>query len=75
MTEKEILKYAKDGEKLCRGADIVDENLYREFGVKRGLRDINGHGVLTGVTNISKIISSEIIDGQEIACDGQRFWI
>ena len=74
MTEKELLKYAKDGEKLCRGCDVVDENLYSEFGVKRGLRDINGHGVLTGVTNISKIISSEIVDGQEIQCDGQLWY-
>ncbi len=74
MTEREMLQYMLNGEVLCRGVDVVDPKLYDEYGVKRGLRDLNGHGVLTGVTNISKVVSSKIIDGQEIFCDGELWY-
>ena len=65
MTEKDVLEYVKKGEQLSRSVDGVDVAIYDQFGVKRGLRDLDGHGVLTGVTNISKIISSKEVDGQE----------
>ncbi len=74
MTERELLQYMLNGEVLCRGVDVVDLKLYDEYGVKRGLRDLNGHGVLTGVTNISKVVSSKIIDGQEVFCDGELWY-
>lgn len=74
MTERELLQYMLNGEVLCRGVDVVDPRLYDEYGVKRGLRDLNGHGVLTGVTNISKVVSSKIIDGQEVFCDGELWY-
>ena len=74
MTKKEMLAYMDNAEAKCRGVDVVDEGLYDKFGVKRGLRDINGHGVLTGVTNISKIVSSKMVDGKEIHCDGELWY-
>ena len=74
MTKKEMLAYMDNAEVKCRGVDVVDEGLYDKFGVKRGLRDINGHGVLTGVTNISKIVSSKMVDGKEIHCDGELWY-
>ena len=40
---------------LCENNDSINKNLYSEYGVKRGLRDENGQGVLTGLTNISDI--------------------
>ena len=42
-----------------------------EYGVKRGLRDENGQGVLTGLTNISDIKAFEYRDGQKRPCDGE----
>ena len=42
---------------LCRSNSRIDPALYRKYDVKRGLRDINGQGVLAGLTNISDIIS------------------
>ena len=69
-----VSEYAARQEAICRRADEVDETLYEEYGVKRGLRDKNGKGVLTGVTNISKIISSQIVDGKEVPCDGQLWY-
>ena len=69
-----VKEYSKLYEPICRKADEVDENLYEQYGVKRGLRDKNGKGVLTGVTNISKIVSSKIEDGKEIQIDGQLWY-
>ena len=74
MTEKDILEYVKKGEQLSRSVDGVDVAIYDQYGVKRGLRDLDGHGVLTGVTNISKIISSKEVDGQEIHVDGELWY-
>ena len=52
----------------------IDPNLYDRYDVKRGLRDINGIGVLTGLTVISEIASSEVVDGKEHPCDGRLFY-
>lgn len=74
MTEQELLEYMNQGEALCRSVDVVDPKLYDEYGVKRGLRDLNGHGVLTGVTNISRVVSSKMIDDVEVFCDGELWY-
>ena len=74
MNEKEMLEYMKKGAVLCQDEDVVDSSLYDKYGVKRGLRDLNGHGVLTGVTNISKVVSSKMIDGEEVFCDGELWY-
>ncbi|MBQ6385347.1 MAG: citrate/2-methylcitrate synthase [Lachnospiraceae bacterium] len=54
--------------------DTISDELYREFDVKRGLRDLNGKGVLTGLTNISEIISFNEEDGQRVPCDGELWY-
>ena len=69
-----VKEFAKLYEPICRQADEVNEDLYEQYGVKRGLRDKNGKGVLTGVTNISKIVSSKIVDGKEIQIDGELWY-
>jgi citrate synthase len=43
MNEKEMLEYMKKGAVLCQDEDVVDSSLYDKYGVKRGLRDLNGH--------------------------------
>ena len=68
---RNVKKFAREHETVCRHADSVRVGLYDELGVKRGLRDKNGRGVLTGVTNISEIIASKEEDGVRIPCDGQ----
>ena len=52
----------------------IDKELYEKFGVKRGLRDKEGVGVLAGLTNISNIQSSKIVDGKKVPCEGQLFY-
>lgn len=58
---------------LCTQEKINPE-LYTKYDVKRGLRDLNGKGVLTGLTEISEIISSKIVDGQSVPCDGELYY-
>lgn len=66
--------YTAQKEQLCFGNDMIAPRLYDEYGVKKGLRDANGNGVLAGLTNISKIISSKIVDGKKTPCDGQLWY-
>ena len=72
--DKSVKKFAREHESVCRHADSVRVGLYDELGVKRGLRDKNGRGVLTGVTNISEIIASKEEDGIRVPCDGQLWY-
>jgi len=60
--------------KLCVEKDIVDPELFTKYEVKRGLRDLNGKGVLTGLTDISEICSSRIVDGKSVPCDGKLYY-
>lgn len=73
MTDK-MIEYAKNQEEICRKNDTIALRLYDEYGVNRGLRDENGNGVLTGLTNISKIVSSKIVDGKKVQCDGELWY-
>lgn len=66
--------YLARQESICRKNDSIDLRLYDEYGVNRGLRDEHGKGVLTGLTKISKIVSSKNIDGKKISCDGELWY-
>ena len=71
----EMMKtYTERYSKICIDNNQIDASLFDEFGVKRGLRDKNGKGVLSGITNISLIKSSEEKDGKTIPCDGQLYY-
>lgn len=59
---------------LCRKTDVVDSSVFDELGVKRGLRDKNGKGVVAGITHISKIIPKVVVDGVEKPCEGQLYY-
>jgi len=58
----------------CRQADLIDNELYIKNDVKRGLRDLNGKGVLAGLTNISDVVAKEKIDGKEIPVHGRLYY-
>ena len=47
-----LYEYAEAKKELCIKNDSINPVLYKEHNVKRGLRDINGKGVVTGLTNI-----------------------
>ncbi len=52
----------------------IDPSLYIEHKVNRGLRDLNGKGVLTGLTEISDIISKRNVDGEAVPCAGELYY-
>ncbi len=54
----------------CADAGKIDQNLYQTFDVKRGLRDKDGTGVLTGLTEISEVNGFEIVNGVRRPIDG-----
>lgn len=68
---QEFIDYMKRQAVLCEKNDSISKNLYAEYGVKRGLRDEKGQGVLTGLTNISDIKAFEYRDGQKCPCEGE----
>ena len=59
---------------LCVENSSIDPSLYSVHNVKRGLRDLDGKGVVTGLTEISTINSSKIVDGQSQPCEGELFY-
>ena len=72
--EEKIQEFTNKYTKVCQDNNGIDVNLFAEYGVKRGLRDMNGKGVLSGLTNISLIKSSVEIDGNSVPCDGQLYY-
>lgn len=59
---------------LCIENGYINPELYGKYEVKRGLRDINGKGVLTGLTEIAEVKSYTIEDNDMIPCEGQLFY-
>lgn len=70
----DILNYARDKELLCTKNNQIEPELYSKYDVKLGLRDKQGNGVLTGLTNISKIKSFTTENGVDIPCDGKLWY-
>lgn len=66
----EILKLTKMSEK----AGTIDTELFTKYEVKRGLRDLNGKGVLAGLTNISDVRANKLVDGELIPAHGRLFY-
>ena len=66
----EIIKLADK----CYEKSIIDNELFVQYDVKRGLRDLNGRGVLTGLTHISDVRANKIVDGEQIPLPGELFY-
>ncbi|MCR5032866.1 MAG: citrate/2-methylcitrate synthase [Lachnospiraceae bacterium] len=72
--QKELMDYAEKMVPVCEKNDVISDELFKEYGVNRGLRDLNGKGVLTGLTNISEILSFEEKKGKRVPIDGQLWY-
>lgn len=66
----ELIRLAK----LSEEADIIDTALFTKYDVKRGLRDLNGKGVLAGLTTISDVRATEVVNGQSVPAHGRLFY-
>ena len=79
--ENEIVNIGEEEDKLiaelydsCLKEGTIDLSLYFEYDVKRGLRDINGKGVLAGLTEISDVVSYDVNGGKKIPCNGRLYY-
>ena len=59
---------------LCDKNNAIDKELYSKYEVKRGLRDVNGKGVLAGLTNVSDVCAKKIVNGEEVPCAGNLYY-
>ena len=67
----EIIKYSE----LCKKNSYIEPELFTKYQVNRGLRDLDGNGVLTGLTDISEIIAYTYDDnGKRIPQKGELFY-
>ena len=58
----------------CEKNNAIDKELYTKYEVKRGLRDLNGKGVLAGLTNISDVCASKVVNGETVPCAGNLYY-
>ncbi|MBQ7434034.1 MAG: citrate synthase [Lachnospiraceae bacterium] len=70
----DLKSYSIQQEEMCRRNDYIDPAEYPNHNVKRGLRDVNGVGVVAGLTQISKIVSFDTSNGERIPCEGQLWY-
>lgn len=74
MAKISISNYANSQSELCKKNDYIDPELYRKYDVNSGLRDVNGKGVITGLTNISQVLAFRDIDGVKTPIDGELWY-
>lgn len=60
--------------KKCEENNEIEKELYIKYEVKRGLRDLNGKGVLAGLTNVSDVRAKKIVNGEEVPCEGNLYY-
>lgn len=58
----------------CMRSGAIDQNLYLEYDVKRGLRDSGGKGVLTGLTEISDVVATKQVNGRSYPVEGELYY-
>lgn len=74
MKKTNLKEYATTKKAMCIEHDAISEELYQKYSVNRGLRDVNGKGVLTGLTNISQVLAFKDIDGVKTPVDGELWY-
>ncbi len=75
MNYSEITPYIKELASISDESNHIEPEMYAQHDVKRGLRDINGNGVVAGLTEVSRIKAKDRdANGNEIPCEGQLFY-
>ncbi|MCQ2070613.1 MAG: citrate synthase [archaeon] len=64
-------EYYKEKAKICEAHSEIPLDLYAKFDVKKGLRDSDGKGVITGITNISKVDGFATVNGVRVPIEGR----
>ena len=71
LTNREITEQISGLSELCVANSTIDQKLYDSQHVFRGLRDLQGNGVVTGLTEISTVTSFANVNGEKVPCDGE----
>ncbi len=72
--KKQLALYLEEQSEQVRNHNNIPAEDYRKFDVKRGLRDLDGRGVVTGLTNISAVNAVKEVNGERIPIDGQLWY-
>ena len=67
-------KWLKTQARKVRPVDWIDPALYRKYGVKRGLRNDNGTGVLVGLTTIGNVHGYVMNEGEKQPIPGELYY-
>ena len=59
---------------VSEATSTIDSTLFDKYEVKRGLRDLDGRGVLTGLTEISEIVAYTVVDREMVPCEGELYY-
>ena len=59
---------------VSEASATIDSTLFSKYEVKRGLRDLDGQGVLTGLTEISEIVAYTMVDRELVPCEGELYY-
>ncbi len=70
----EVTPYIRDLAERCQKDGAIDSELYKKYEVNRGLRDLSGKGVLTGLTEVSEINSFKETPEGRIPCEGELYY-
>lgn len=75
MQEKQISReFLYELAQKCETINYIDPELFTKYSVKRGLRDLDGRGVLVGLTDIGEVHSYIVDDGEMIPIPGQLYY-
>ncbi len=75
MNYSEITPYIKELAALSEKSNHIIPEMYVQHDVKRGLRDLNGDGVVAGLTEISRIkAKGKDAMGNDIPCKGELYY-
>lgn len=78
--QKMIMQYKFDMQQVDHLMELaephyqIEPDLYMKYEVKRGLRDLDGRGVRAGLTTISKVLATQLVDGKEVSAPGQLLY-
>ena len=78
--QKMIMQYKFDMQQVDHLMELaephyqIEPDLYMKYEVKRGLRDLDGRGVRAGLTTISKVSATQLVDGKEVSAPGQLLY-
>ncbi|MBP5734573.1 MAG: citrate/2-methylcitrate synthase [Candidatus Methanomethylophilaceae archaeon] len=68
--KKEYVEFIEAKHKMCEENDSFQPTEYSKYDVKKGLRDAQGNGVIVGLTEISQVDGTILVDGEKVECEG-----